>query len=227
MFATTSAMDADRAGPRERVLDPIARVSEILFGLIMALTFTSTLSAATSGYGEIRPLLFGAIGCNIAWGLVDAVMFLIGSLTERGRDLLTVRAVRAAASPQQAHRVITAALSPMVVPILTNDDFERVRQGFLGMRDLPPAPSLTREDWLGALAVFLLVFLSTFPVVIPFIVFRSAHLAIRASNLVAIVMLFLCGYVLAQHGGYHPWRTGFSMVLLGVALVAIAVGLGG
>jgi VIT1/CCC1 family predicted Fe2+/Mn2+ transporter len=72
------------------------------------------------------------------------------------------------------------------------------------MRDLPQAPSLTREDWLGALAVFLLVFLSTFPVVIPFIVLRSAHLAIRASNLVAIVMLFLCGYLLARHGGYHP-----------------------
>ena len=49
-----------------RVLDPISRVSEILFGLIMALTFTGTISAASAGREEVRTLLVGAIGCNIA-----------------------------------------------------------------------------------------------------------------------------------------------------------------
>ena len=57
------------------------------------------------------------------------------------------------------------------------------------MNDLPPTPSLTREDWIGALGVFLLVFLSTFPIVIPFLVFREVHFALRMSNLVALVML--------------------------------------
>ena len=77
-------MDDTRHEQKERVLDPIARVSEVLFGLIMALTFTGTLSAATAGREEIRTLLIGVIGCNIAWGLVDAVMFLMSALTERG-----------------------------------------------------------------------------------------------------------------------------------------------
>ncbi len=40
-----------------RVLDPIARVSEVLFGVIMALTFTGTLSAATADRAEVRTLL--------------------------------------------------------------------------------------------------------------------------------------------------------------------------
>ena len=53
------------------VLDPIERISEILFGLIMALTFTGTLSAASAGRAEVREMLLGAIGCNLAWGLVD------------------------------------------------------------------------------------------------------------------------------------------------------------
>ena len=86
---------------------------------------------------------------------------------------------------------------------------------------------MTREDWLGALAVFLLVFCSTFPIVIPFLFFSTAQVALRVSNVIAIVMLFSVGYRLGQHGGYPPWRTGFSMVLLGVALVAIAIALGG
>jgi VIT1/CCC1 family predicted Fe2+/Mn2+ transporter len=88
-------------------------------------------------------------------------------------------------------------------------------------------PQLTKDDWLGALAVFLLVFLSTFPVVIPFLVFGNVQVALRTSNLVAIAMMFGAGYWLAEHGGYHPWRTGFSVVLLGVVLVAIAIALGG
>lgn len=215
------------AKPSERVLDPIARVSEILFGLIMALTFTGTLGVATAGREDVRELLIGMIGCNLAWGIVDAVMFLMSSMTERGRDLVTMREVRAAASPEQAHAVIASAISPMMTSLLTNEDVERVRQGVLQMQALPPAPTLTRDDWRGALGVFLLVFLSTFPIVIPFIVFRNVQLAMRTSNLVAIVMLFACGYFLARHGGYHPLRAGLSMVVLGILLVGIAIALGG
>ena len=91
-------MAEERTRNSNRVLDPIARVSEVLFGLIMALTFTGTLSAATAGREEIRTLLIGVIGCNIAWGLVDAVMYLMSALTERGHGLLTVQAVPRAQS---------------------------------------------------------------------------------------------------------------------------------
>ena len=52
-----------------RVLDPVARSSEVLFGLIMALTFTGTVSVATAGRDDVRTLVIGIIGCNIAWGL--------------------------------------------------------------------------------------------------------------------------------------------------------------
>jgi hypothetical protein len=49
-----------------RVLEPIERISEVLFGLIMVLTFTGSLSAAESGHAEVRAMLIGAIGCNLA-----------------------------------------------------------------------------------------------------------------------------------------------------------------
>ena len=52
-----------------RVLEPIERISEVLFGLIMVLTFTGSLSAAESGQAEVRAMLIGAIGCNLACGL--------------------------------------------------------------------------------------------------------------------------------------------------------------
>jgi hypothetical protein len=212
---------------RERLLDPVARMSEILFGLIMALTFTGTLDVATAGNEDVRVLLIGTLGCNLAWGLVDAVMFLINELTERGRTLVTVRGVRAAASPDEAKKIITDALPPVVASIMSAEEVESLRRGLVKLPSLPDRPSLEREDWLKALAIFLLVFLSTFPVVIPFMIFDEVQLALRASNAVAIAMLFGVGYLLARHGGYRPLLTGASMVLLGVVLVSIAIALGG
>jgi hypothetical protein len=219
-------MSEERSRRTERVLDPVARVSEVLFGLIMALTFTGTLSA-TAGREDIRMLLIGVIGCNIAWGLVDAVMFLMSALTERGHGLLTIQAVRSAPSPDAAHTVIAAAIPPVVASLLKRNALEDVRVGLVGMNDLPPSPKLTKDDWLGAVAVFLLVFLSTFPIVIPFLVFGDVRFALRISNLIALVMLFITGSWLARHGGHNPIWTGLTMMLLGVVLVGITIALGG
>src|SRR6188508_2812276 len=89
----------------KRVLDPIDRVSEILFGLIMVLTFTGSLSVAEAGREDVRAMLIGALGCNLAWGIIDGVLFLMGSLAEKGRGLLTFRAVRKTTDPNEAHRL--------------------------------------------------------------------------------------------------------------------------
>ena len=211
----------------ERILDPVARTSEVLFGLIMALTFTGTLSAATAGREDIRALLVGMIGCNLAWGLVDAVMFLVSTLAERGHDLQMIQAARRADRSEDARHVIAGRMPPLLASLLTPDDYERLRQGLLDIRDQPATASIAKADVVGAFAVFLLVFLSTFPVVIPFLVFTDTYTALRASNAVAIAMMFAAGYYLARHGGYRPLLTGASVVVLGVVLVGIAIALGG
>ena len=70
----------------KRVLEPIDRVSEVLFGLIMVLTFTGSLSVAEAGRDDVRTMLIGALGCNLAWGIIDGVLYLMGCLAEKGRD---------------------------------------------------------------------------------------------------------------------------------------------
>ena len=75
--------------------------------------------------------------------------------------------------------------------------------------------------------MFLLVFLSTFPVVLPFLFFNDATQALRISNGVAIVMLFVGGYAFADYAGLRPWKTGIAMVVLGAAMVAVSIVFGG
>ena len=89
----------------KRVLEPVERVSEVLFGLIMVLTFTGSLSVAEAGREDVRTMLIGALGCNLAWGIIDGVLYLMGCLAEKGRNLQTFHAVRKATDPQKAHRV--------------------------------------------------------------------------------------------------------------------------
>ena len=212
---------------RRRVLDPTERFSEILFGLIMVLTFTGSLSAAESGRAAVRTMLIGAIGCNLAWGIVDAIMYILNSLGSRGANLLTLRRVRAAAEPAQAHGLIAEAMPPAVAATLGAEDFERVRRKLVALPEPPRRATVKRDDLLGALAAFLLVFLSTFPVVIPFFFISDAMRALRISNAIAIVLLFVAGYELAKASGFRPWLTGLVMVAIGVALVGITMALGG
>jgi VIT1/CCC1 family predicted Fe2+/Mn2+ transporter len=80
---------------------------------------------------------------------------------------------------------------------------------------------------LGAAGVCALVFLSTLPVVIPFILIGDPKLALRVSNAVAVTMLFLCGYAFGRCAGLQPWAIGLSMVAVGGGLVAMTIALGG
>ena len=211
----------------KRVLEPIDRVSEVLFGLIMVLTFTGSLSVAEAGRDDVRTMLIGALGCNLAWGIIDGVLYLMGCLAEKGRGLLAFRAVRKTTDPRQAQRLIADALPPVITSILQPAELDTMSRR---LKDLPEPPEQARlhsDDWLGAVGVFLLVFLCTFPVVIPFIFMHNAGPALRVSNAIAIVMLFLTGYAFGRMTGRHPWLVGISMVVLGLILVGLTMALGG
>ena len=211
----------------KRVLDPIDRVSEVLFGLIMVLTFTGSLSVAGAGRDDVRAMLIGALGCNLAWGIIDGILYLMGSLAEKGRGLLMFRAVRKATDPKEAQRVIAEALPSVVADVLTPTELEAMHERLKQLPEPPAQARLSPDDWRGAVGVFLLVFVSTFPVVIPFIFMRSAGPALRVSNVVAIVMLFLTGYAFGRLTGRRPWLVGISMVVLGSILVGLTMALGG
>src|SRR5262245_44281029 len=192
----------------------------------MVLTSTGTLSVVGAGRPEIRTMILAALGCNLAWGIIDAGLYVLGCIDERARNLLTLRAVRQSADPAEARRIIANAL-PKALSRLQEEHLELMRQELLQLPEPLQRPGVTGEDALGALAVCLLVFLSTFPPIIPFLVWSDVQSGLRISNAVAIVMLFMCGYAYARSTGLRPWLTGLLMVAIGFAMVAIAIALGG
>jgi len=209
------------------LLEPMERISEILFGLIMVLTFTCSFSVVGAGRQDVKDMLLAALGCNLAWGIIDAVFYIMSCLSEQGQGILALRKLRRATDPAEAHRIIADALPPMLASVLPDTEFELMRQKLNQLPEPPARPRLKKKDWLAALGVFLLVFLSTFPVVIPFIFISQPKLALRVSNAVAIVMLFGCGNAFGHYSGYRPGRVGLVMVVVGLAMVGLTVVLGG
>jgi hypothetical protein len=211
----------------KRFLEPSERVAEVLFGLIMVLTFTCSLSVGEADRAEVRTMLIGALGCNFAWGVIDGILYLMGCLAEQGRGLRAWRALKKAPNPEAAHQVIESLLPPKMAELLTPVEYEAVRLKLSNLPEPPARPWLRKDEWLGAVGVFLWVFVTTFPVAIPFIFMNNVARAMRVSNAIAVGLLFVTGYAFGRCSEYHPWLSGLAMVLLGSALVGLTIMLGG
>ncbi len=211
---------------QRRPLDPVERFSEVIFGLIMVLTFTGALSVAESGRQEVREMLFGALACNVAWGLVDGVMYLLTSVVGRARRLLVLQGIRAA-DPASARAILRAAVPEGVAAITDEAEADRMVARLRALPEPRHPVSITATDLRGALGSCLLVVLATFPPTIPFLLVQDAARALRISNGLAVASLFLAGYWLGKATGLRAWMLGLAMVVLGSALVGLTMALGG
>jgi hypothetical protein len=225
------AAPADRFGVLHRYLDPATSLAEILFGLIMTLTFTlgAGIIIEDEGRAGARELLIAVIGCNVAWGIIDAALYLVGQLFDRGRLQRLGLAIRRAADKNVATTLIAGELTPLLGGVLSLREaqmlYERIADNIL--RKPEEQASITREDWLGAFVSFCLVVISSLPAAIPFILIDDARLALRVSNAVLIGLLFLTGYWWARYTAGKPWRAGLAFLIVGILLVVAAIALGG
>ena len=218
-------MTSDLPARASPILDPVDRSSEVLFGLIMALTFTSTFEVATAGRTDVKTMLIGALGCNLAWGIVDGVMFVVTRSIEKHRFHARIGAVQAAA-PAEGARILEAELPDGWDQLIDARDLERLAERARTL-SLSAPPGLTGSDYRAGVAVFFLCFASTFPVALPFLLFDDLFVAARVSDATALVMLFVIGTRLGRHAGRHPVLVGLTMVGIGVLLSAAAIRLGG
>ena len=211
-----------------QVLDPTDRLGETLFGLIMVLSFTCSISVATAGRQEVREMLIAALGCNTAWGIVDGAMYVLSRVLERARQEALLRSLRAAPDADAARDLLAGQLDADLQPLLGSGGVDAV---LAHVRRLPERalrrPGIEADDLRGALGIFALIFLTTFPVTLPFVFLHGPVAALRVSNGVALVMMFLTGVAWARAAGASPWRAGLLVVALGVVLVVVTLALGG
>ena len=214
-----------------RYLDPGARMGEILFGLIMTLTFTlgAGLIVQEEGREGARELLVATIGCNIAWGIIDGVFYILGQMFERGRLRRVAVAVKGAKSDAEARDHVAGELDEVLGRVATETERDRLYAGIaanLRARELEPN-RLRKADVMGGVASFWLVFFSSLPAALPFLFIDEPWTALRVSNALLLVLLFYVGYRWSKLTLAKPWIAGLVFLFAGTLLVAAAIALGG
>jgi hypothetical protein len=208
-------------------LDKPSRISEILFGLIMVLTFTGTISASTAGKQEVRELLWAALGCNIAWGLVDGIMYLMDVLVGRAYSVMQLNRIKKSKNTAESRDIIRDNLTPLVADLMENEDIDRLDEKLKNLPEVSVRKTFILKDFLIAGQIFILVFLVTLPVALPFLFIDNVALAMRVSNGIALLLLFMGGFSLARYSGLRPVITALTYTSIGVFLVALTMALGG
>lgn len=228
----TSPTDAPQSF-LHRHLSPADRLAEMLCGLIMVLTFTLT-AGLTAGDGPeaVRSLLLAAIGCNIAWGIIDGVLYIMSALSQRTEKSRLVQALQALGDQPAGHAIVREAVGARLLALAHSDDEDAKERVFAATRRYlaraTPVPArVTRDDINGALAIFWLEFIACLPAAVPFLFMQNAILALHVSNAILIGMLFLVGQKWAQFAGTPRFLSGLAMSAIGLALVGVAALLGG
>ena len=214
-----------------RYLDPASSLGEIMFGLIMTLTFTLSAGIIIDDEGRegARELLIALIGCNIAWGVIDAAMYLVNELFTRGKRRRVAHAVRSAADERGGVAVVANELDQYFEDVADDKEKQALYSRVAArVRTAEIKPNrLTKADFMGAFASFWLVVIASAPAAIPFLVWDDARFALRVSNAILLAFLFVCGFNWARYTLGNPWTSGFIFLAGGFGLVAVAIALGG
>lgn len=206
-------------------------MGEVLFGLIMTLTFTlgAGLVIEEEGRAGAREMLIAILGCNLAWGIIDGALYVLGEVFERGRLRRVAAHVRQAGSDEAARRVVADEFEEQFAPLADESLRQALyRAAVQRLRTAEVAPNrVRRADLLGGLAAGWLVFACSIPAILPFLFLDDPRLALRISNAILLGLLFVVGHRAARHTLARPWLAGAAFLLIGLFLVVVAIALGG
>ncbi len=231
-----------RAVPQDgflgRLLDPIDRLTETIYSILILLTFTLAFriihlwdnpgQVVSAEY--VNELLVAALGATLAWGVIDGIMHALMELLQRGERHRLLWQIQAAETVHEGIEVIAGELDYILEPIAGDSERQALYLSvFHHLRGGQPQPvRFKREDFTGALGCLVVAIIAVLPSLVPLMVLRDDYaLAIRVSNIVSFIMLFYAGYQWGRHTGSSPWKTGLLLVAVGVLMVSIAIPLGG
>jgi VIT1/CCC1 family predicted Fe2+/Mn2+ transporter len=214
----------------ESHLDPADRLEEVFCGLIMVLDFTLIAGVTTGSEKKgMHDLLFAALGCNIAWGIIDGSLYVMRNLTGRRRRQRFLIGLKNAPTEDEAFSAIGDKLDPLLEPATTTEERAGICQTVLPvmLRIQLPEARIIKADVYGMISIFLIDVASVIPAVIPFLFFTQPRVALRVSNAVLIALLFVTGITWGRYTGFNGYLAGCYAMLLGLVLVGIAIALGG
>lgn len=214
----------------KRYLEPTSILNEAVFGLVMTLTFTLGAGLIVKeGPNATHELLIGVLGCNLAWGIIDGMILVMGGMLDRSRKGQLIMRLQKLHGEEERLSIVRQEVEPIIEPYIELAERNAIYQSVAhSLKDkVPERVHPTREEFFAAIATAWIVFACSLPAVLPFLLIDDRFIALRVSNALLLGMLFLVGYRWALATNSSPWRVGGSLLLTGLAMVLIAIPLGG
>lgn len=220
----------------DHLLDPIDRLAETIYSILILLTFTLAFRIIKLEPGEVvsadyvNELLIAAFLAILAWGIIDGIVYVLTEVLERGEKHRVLWYIQSADTEEEAIKAVHDEIGFVLEPITGETQRRQLYLDVIDhLRESKPQPvRLKRADFTGALACVFVAVAVVLPSMLPFVVLRHDYaLAIRVSNVISFAMLFYAGYEWGKYTNANRWKTGLVLVGVGVLLVAIAIPLGG
>lgn len=215
-------------------LDPLDRLSETLFALMIMLSFTLAIrfsllqsgSQAAVSAEYVDELVIMMLTAIVGWGTIDGILYVLLSVFDRGEKQRLLVSIQTAATPDEGIEAIAEKLDPILEPITGADQRQLLYADLLAhLSDSRPKPvGIRRDDLIGAVGCVLVAVIAVLPSLAPFVFLPGdLMLALRVSTLVSFGMLFAAGWGYGHYSRMNPWKTGVAMLVAGGVLGVTAI----
>lgn len=203
-------------------------LAEAFYGIWMVTVVTGMVRASGEVTEEsVRIMLFAALGVNITWGAIDGLSSIYAHLIDSIKEDELVRSLRTDGGNQKNIQAAMDNLDDTIARHLSEADRSKIIDMLQsGTTGKPPESRLTSEDYQVAFATFLIDLLTVFPVILPYIIFDSVHLAMLGSQIVATVAFIIIGSELAKQAHMNRGRTALAFGLMGIFVIVFSYALG-
>jgi VIT1/CCC1 family predicted Fe2+/Mn2+ transporter len=219
-------------------LDPIDALFVIFYSILFALLFTLSygiliyhgIISSSFATGYSRELFFTILGAITAWGIIDGVLYILGANFARSERHRLLQHVQSSDNEEEAATAIANELDFILEPITSAEQRHALYHDIRAHLSLaePQAMGIQRADVVGAIATVVLYIVAVLPSLLPLLLLpNNTALAIRISNLVSFIMVFAAGYIWGIHTSTNPWKKGLLLTSVCLAMVVVAMLIGG
>lgn len=202
-------------------LSPGQRLSELFYGVVMAVILTGMINVGLPPTeSTLRLLLFGVFAVNISWGVIDGVTSMYGGLANRADFSRTANEFRTDPASPEKREAVSRALQGTIVENLDGAGQAAVVDLIGAGKPVPRQrypPS--REDWYAALATVIIDFVLVFPVMAPYFIFNTVRWAVFVSHSVSIIMLAAIAVIWAKQLNLNTTKAGVIIAIISFVMI--------
>ena len=205
-----------------------------MYSVIIVITFTSTLRNFSSNAHIVSTVVLSALYCCIAWGLADGVFYAWEDGYNSKNHRILIEDSRTESKKPIAVSMIRDELDDTILGSIEEKDREKLYDGIVGYLARNRLKKVEKFATLRVLPHYLLgttvLAVGTgLVVLLPFFILRQdVSLALRLSNILGIVVLFLIGFYRSQDSStLSRISSGIISGTLGAIIVLITLLLGG